>query len=143
MIIYLTLKNIHTMGFFDFLKPKRNEALDAAQAMLKQVFPNGDLDYQAGTAEVLNILNNAVSKEVARNIFTKSTLICRIVSMKEGEDNKFDVERLKVHLSGYCIQYFNEDQIKRLHNYQVALLASSFFGKTAKDINRLGDGYSW
>jgi hypothetical protein len=61
------------MGFFDFLKPKRNEALDAAQAMLKQVFPNGEIDYQAGTAEVLHILNNSVSKEIARNIFTKST----------------------------------------------------------------------
>ena len=131
------------MGFFDFLKPKRNEALEAAQALLKQVFPNGEADYQAGTNEVLYILNNSVSKEIARNIFTKSTLICRIVSMKEGEDNEFDIERLRVHLSGYCIQYFNEDQVKRLHNYQAALFASSLFGKSAKDLKRLKQGYSW
>ncbi len=131
------------MGFFDFLKPKKNEALEAANAMLKQVFPNGELDYKAGTNEILEILNHRVSVDVARNIFVKSTMICRIVSSKNDENSKFDVDRLRVHLSGYCIEYFNEDQIQKLHGYQVSLLAASFFGVSAKDVRRTGSGYAW
>lgn len=131
------------MGFFDFLKPKKNEALEAATAMLKQVFPNGELDYKAGTNEILEILNHRVPVDVARNIFVKSTMICRIVSSKNDENSKFDVDRLRVHLSGYCIEYFNEDQIQKLHGYQVSLLAASFFGVSAKDVRKTGSGYAW
>ena len=47
------------MVFFDFFKPKKNEALEAANAMLKQVFPNGELDYEAGTNEILEIVGGA------------------------------------------------------------------------------------
>ena len=131
------------MGFFDFLKPKKNEALEAANAMLKQVFPNGELDYKAGTNEILEILNHKVSADVARNIFVKSTMICRIVSSKNDENSKFDVDRLRVHLSGYCIEHFNEDQIQKLHGYQFSLLAASLFGVSPKDVKKTGSGYAW
>lgn len=131
------------MGFFDFLKPKKNEALEAANAMLKQVFPNGELDYKAGTNEILEILNHKIPSDVARNIFVKSTMICRIVASKNDENSKFDVERLRVHLSGYCIEHFNEDQIKQLHGYQVSLLTASLFGISPKDVRRTGSGYAW
>ena len=131
------------MGFFDFFKPKKNEALEVANAMLKQVFPGGELDYKAGTNEILEILNHKVSVDVARNIFVKSTMICRIVSSKNDENSKFDVDRLRVHLSGYCIEHFNEDQIQKLHGYQVSLLAASLFGVSPKEVRRTSSGYAW
>lgn len=131
------------MGFFDFFKPKKNEFADTANTILKQVFPNGELDYKAGTNEVLEILKHKVSQDIARNIFIKSTLICRIVTMKEDENNQFDLDRLKVHLSGYCIQYFDNAQIKQLHDYQISLLAASFLGKTPRDVRKIDSGYAW
>lgn len=131
------------MGFFNFFKPKKNKALEAANAMLKQVFPNGELDFKAGTNEILEILNHKVPNDVARNIFIKSTMICRIVSSKNDENSKFDVDRLRVHLSGYCIEHFNEDQIQKLHEYQVSLLAASLFGLSPKDIIKTSSGYAW
>ncbi len=131
------------MGFFDFLKPKKNEFVELAQGALSEIFPNGELDYNSGTDEILDILNHSISKDVARNIFVKSTLICRIVTQKEEGKNKFDVDRLRLHLSGYCIQYFNEEQVKRLHGYQITLLVASLSGKSPKDIKRIEDGYAW
>jgi hypothetical protein len=131
------------MGFFDFFKPKKNEALEAANAMLKQVFPNGELDYEAGTNEILEILNFKISRDVARNIFVKSTMICRIVSSKKDVESKFDFDRLKLHLSGYCIEHFSDDQIHQLHGYQVSLLAASLFGISPKDVRKTGSGYAW
>lgn len=131
------------MGFFDFLKPKKNEIIDTAQSILKQVFPKGEEDYKAGTLELLDILNSKVSESDARNIFIKSTLICRVVSSKNDENIKFDKERLKVHLSGYCLEYFNDEQITRLHNYQIAMLTASLFGGSPKEVKRNGNGYSW
>jgi hypothetical protein len=130
------------MGFFDFLKPKKKEPLDEyAQAMMKLVFPAGEVDLLAGTNEVLDILNHSVSKEIARNILIKSTMICRIVTMKKDGDNKFDVDRLRMHLSTYCIEYFNESQIRRLHGYQVSMLTASLMGKSPKDVKRSGENY--
>lgn len=131
------------MGLFDFLKLKKNEAVEAASAILKQVFPNGELDYKAGTNVVLEILNHKVSNDVARNIFIKSTSICRIVTAKNDENNPFDIERLRVHLKGYCIEHFNEEQIEQLHGYQVSLLAASLFGISPKDVRKIGSGYAW
>ena len=126
------------MGFFDFLKPKQKDPLDEyAQTMMKLVFPAGEVDLQAGTTEVLNILNHSI----ARNIFVKSTMICWIVTMKKDADNKFDVDRLRMHLSTYCIEHFNERQIKRLHGYQVSMLAASLMGKTPKDVKSSGEDY--
>ena len=33
----------------------------------------------------------------------------------------FDEERLRAHLAGYCIEYFNETQIKSLYHYLMAI----------------------
>jgi len=129
------------MGIFDFLKPKRDKLTDYSLSFLKMVFPNGEIDYEVGTNEILNILNNSVSKDIARNIFIKSTVLCRVVAMKKDGENKFDLARLKLHLSGYCIQYFTDDQIERLYDYQISLLTASLLGKSPKDVKRSGSGY--
>jgi hypothetical protein len=56
--------------------------------------------------------------------------------MKKDGENKFDLERLKLHLSGYCIQYFTDDKIERLYDYQISLLTASLLGKSPKDVVR-------
>lgn len=124
------------MGFFDFLKPKKKNINDFAQQTLKNLFPKGELDYEAGTDILLKILENKVDRKAARNIFTKSVLISNI-----SRDN-FDVERLESHLKGYCIEHFNSSQIKDFHNYLTAIKVSLVLGKSPSDVKKNGTGYS-
>lgn len=122
------------MGLFDFFKPKKT---DVFEKMYNQMFPKGEKDVNAGTDELLYILNSSVSRETARSIFTKATALSNVAE-------KFDEERLRVHLAGYCLQHFSEEQVKKFHGYLVALKAAMLINrKTPSEVRRNGDAYYW
>ena len=125
------------MGLFDFLKPKKTELDNSLSQLLKAFFPKGETDINAGTDELLLILNNKIDRKEAREIFVKSVSMSRVAS-------KFDKERLINHLNGYCIQHFNEAQLDKFFNYLTALtVAMSVHGSSPIDIKRDGDAYVW
>jgi hypothetical protein len=125
------------MGLFDFFKPKQNSLSIKLQQIINEFFPKGEIDIQAGTAELLFILNNSISQGEARNILIKSVALSRI-------SEQFTKERLKTHLAGYCIQYFNDKQIEKFHGYLAAIaVAMEVHGSTPSDVKRNGDGYFW
>jgi hypothetical protein len=125
------------MGFFNFSKQKKNNFSDAVQQMRNKMFPKGEKDIEAGTIELMEILNNSVSKNEANKIFTKSYTIAYLTE-------QFDKERLIYHLKGYCIQYFNDVQISRLYDYLLAIkMAMIINQKTPSEIRRIGEGYGW
>jgi hypothetical protein len=117
------------MGFFDFLKPKKSELEETMEKMIASIFPKGPKDIDAITDELMRILDNKIRRQEARNIAIKSTSLSRI-------SEKFDEERLKLHLKGYCLHHFNDQQIKQFHGYLVFLtVASAMFGKTPSEVN--------
>lgn len=100
-------------------------------------FPNGEADIFAGTNEILNILEDKITRPEARNIFLKSVNMSR-------EPLKLDRERLISHLSGYCIHHFNSVQIDKYLSYLTALtVACNIFDCSPIDVERDGDGYIW
>lgn len=125
------------MGIFDFLKPKKNDLDDNLSQLINKFFPKGKKDINAGTQELMRILGTSIPEEEARNIFIKSVAISRI-------SENFDEQRLKDHLSGYCIQYFNQEKIKQFHSYLTALSAAMMLHqRTPSEVKREGDSYSW
>lgn len=125
------------MGLFNFKKNKKTKLNDNLAKMLNAFFPKGETDINAGTDEVLLILNNKISRDEARNILVKSVAISRI-------SEKFDKERLISHLNGYCIHHFNNAQIDKFFNYLTTLsIAMKIHGSTPAEIKRDGDSYVW
>lgn len=125
------------MGLFDFFKPKKNELKDNLAHIFNSYFPKGEKDINAGTDELLFILNNKISRYEAKNIFIKSVTLSRIAE-------KFDKGRLKVHLSRYCLHYFNENQINKFYDYLVALSAAMMsHRRTPSEVIKKGDDYRW
>ncbi len=125
------------MGLFNFKKNKKTELNDNLAKMLNAFFPKGETDINAGTDEVLLILNNKIKRDEARNILVKSVAISRI-------SEKFEKERLISHLNGYCIHHFNDAQIDKFFNYLTALaIAMKIHGSTPVEIKRDGDSYVW
>lgn len=123
------------MGFFDFLKPKKNEMNDMLAQMHAKFFPKGQKDMDAVTDALLYILNNKISRSEAANIAVKSVAISRI-------SKEFSKERLKQHLAGYCLQHFSDKQIETFHGYLAFLIvADMMFRKTPSELVREGD--SW
>lgn len=103
------------MGLFDFLKPnkpqKNSELEDWTKKALKEIFPNGEIDINERTNSLLKILNNSIDRNTARTIVTRSSSICYTSNLR----NAFDEERLKQHLSGYCLQYFNDNTLRQFY----------------------------
>lgn len=125
------------MGLFDFLKPKKTELDNNLSQLLKAFFPKGETDINAGTNELLLILNNSIDKNEARSIFVKSVSMSRVAS-------NFDKERLVNHLRGYCLQHFNEKQLDNFFDYLTALtVAMKVHGSSPVEIKRDGEGYAW
>lgn len=125
------------MGLFDFLKPKKNEFKDTLSQLVNSYFPKGEKDINAGTEELLYILNNSIDKSEAKVIFIQSFAMCQL-------SEKFDKEDLKAHLKGYCIQHFNEAQIGKFYGYLTALTAAKMIHKkTPSEVIRRGDSYFW
>lgn len=127
------------MGFFSFFKKNtKNSDLDNILSQFnKENFPQGNKDIDAGTKEVLFILNDKIPESEARTIFLRSFAISRI-------SNQFDCNRLKQHLSGYCLQHFTDNQVDKLFTYLKALNAAKILhGRTPADITRNGDTYIW
>jgi len=125
------------MGFFDFFKSKKKPGNELLESLTNSLFPKGIKDIQAGTNELLYILNNKIDSSIAENIFVKSSAISRIAK-------DFDKERLKLHLSGYCIQYFNDSQIDKYYNYLKTLsIAMLIDNRTPSEVRRVGENYVW
>jgi len=125
------------MGLFNFLKSKKSPIEEMMAKISNSIFPKGEKDIDAGTKELLYILKNKIDYATAKSIFLKSAVISRI------SDN-FDDARLKSHLQGYCIQHFDEEQIKSFHGYLIALsVAMTVQGRTPSEVRREGSAYVW
>jgi hypothetical protein len=125
------------MGIFDFLKPKKNPMEEAFEKMHNSIFPKGERDINAGIQELLRILDNKIDTKTARSILIKSAAISRI-------SEKFDKERLRVHLAGYCLHHFNDKQLDKYFNYLTAMsVAMQIHRATPSEIQRRGDEYFW
>jgi hypothetical protein len=107
------------MGLFDFFKrgkPTNNSELNEwVDKTLKTIFPNGQKDIAERTNVLLRILNNKVDVKTARTILLRSSSLCYTTNLRKA----FDVERLKQHLAGYCLQYFDE---KSLQDFYILLV---------------------
>jgi dihydroorotase len=125
------------MGLLDFLKPKKSATEELFQKIRNQMFPKGDKDINAGADELLHILNNSVDRKTARSIFVRSLAISKV-------SEEFDEERLRAHLSGYCLQYFASEQVKKFYNYIVAINAAMMINRrTPSEVKRNGETYFW
>lgn len=121
------------MGFFDFLKPKKNVFNNAIAQMHAKIFPKGEKDMNAVADELLYILNYKITKDEARSIGVKSVAISRL-------SENFSKDRLKQHLAGYCLHHFDDNQIETFHGYLSFLaIADAMFRKTPSEIIRKGD----
>jgi len=121
------------MGLFDIFKKKKNLQSDCMKKMFDSLFPKGEQDINAGTNKLLRILNNKISRDEARSIFIKSYSLSSL-------SEKFDTERLKVHLSGYCLHYFSDKQVDDFHGYLVSLIfAMTFSGKSPSQVESNDD----
>jgi hypothetical protein len=125
------------MGLFDFFKPKKPKIKEVFEKISNQMFPKGEKDINAGADELMRILKNKINKDLAKNIFLKSMAISKIVE-------NFDEERLRMHLGGYCLEYFTTDEVKFFHSYLMALNAAMrIHGKTPSEVTREGEIYYW
>jgi hypothetical protein len=121
------------MAFFDFFKPKKLDLDSRLSEIRIKLFPNGQKDVDKVTDELLFILDNKITREVAENIALKSVATSRIVK-------EFTIKRLKQHYSGYCLEYFSDKQIEEFHGYLAFLgYAYSFYGKSPSDVVKKGD----
>lgn len=100
------------MKLFDFLKKSKSannsELKEIFGKMTKEIFPNGQKDIDERTNILLRILNNKIDKQTANTIVIRSSSICYTSNLR-GE---FDLERLRQHLAGYSLQYFDEKQLQ-------------------------------
>lgn len=107
------------MGLFDFFKKTKpnnsSELNDWRDKAFKEIFPNGDKDINERTNSLLHILNNTIDVETAKSIVIKSSSICYLSNLK----NEFDIERLRQHLAGYCLHYFNDKTLQDFYIYLV------------------------
>src|SRR5690606_3734876 len=118
------------MRLSDFLKPKKTELDDNLSQLLKAFFPKGETDINAGTNELLLILNNSIHQNEATNIFVKAVSMSRVTS-------NFHKERLIKHLSGCCVQQFNEQELDKFFNYLTAwTVAMKVHGSSPVEITR-------
>ena len=100
------------------------------------LFPKGNQDIKAGVDELLYILKNCISREEAKSILVRSLIMSQM--------EKFDIGVLKSHLSGYCIEHFNERQIEIFYYYLLALKSARvFYKKTPSEVRREGYTYKW
>jgi hypothetical protein len=79
--------------------------------VIKDIFPNGEKEIKGRTNALLRILDNKVDEPTARRILMQSSAICYL---SDAED-PFDKERLRKHLAGYCLQYFNEKSLQEFY----------------------------
>ena len=126
------------MSIFNLFKAKKSNPFEEIrEKMMNSMFPKGPKDIDAGAKELLYILNNKIDIQTSRTIFMKSYTICTVAE-------KFDVERLKTHLKGYCIQHFEEKQIEQFYSYLVALnTAMTVNRRTPSEVRREGNSYLW
>ena len=125
------------MRIFDFFKPQKKPLNEFVESMTNSMFPKGKKDIQAGTNELLFILNNKIDYNTAEGIFVRSTALSRI-------SKEFDRERLRSHLSGYCIEHFDNSQIDKYFDYLTALsFAMILNNRTPSEVRREGSIYVW
>lgn len=125
------------MGFLDFFKSKKSNNNDLMERMDASIFPKGQKDQNAVVDQLLIILNNSMSKDLAINIAVKT---CAYSFLTE----KFDIQDFKSHLERYCLDKFSETQFKQFYHYHLAIRsAKKFHNKTPSEIWRDGDYYYW
>jgi len=116
------------MGLFNFLKKNKSinspEAYDLANnaklremtdKMLDDIFPDFQQDVKERSNTLLRILNNKVDEKTARTILLRSSSICYTTNLS----GQFSIERLRQHLAGYCLQYFDEKSLQDFYIFLV------------------------
>jgi hypothetical protein len=123
---------------FGFLKKeKKDPIIEYVKKMTDSIYPKGEKDINAGTSELLFILDNKIDRESARSILIKSVMISRL-------SPNFNKERLKSHLAGYCLQHFNDNELDKYYNYLVALTMAMLINrKPPSEVIRDGNSYVW
>lgn len=74
------------------------------------LFPPGERDINRGTNRVLAILQHAISRDLARRIYTRASAVALA-------SPAFDVLRLRRHLASYCLERFTDAQVRELHGF--------------------------
>jgi hypothetical protein len=121
------------MGLADFFDPNDENMATQMQQVSEYLFPLGDKDKEAGTNEVLYTLKNSVDRDLALNIFIKTSFMSRF-------SGKFDQNDLKTHLANYCLEHFNDQQIANHYNYLMATAnARMLYGSPPSQITRETD----
>jgi hypothetical protein len=107
------------MGLFNFFKKNKSannsEFNELVGKVTKTIFPNGREDIDERTNVLLRILNNKIDAQTARTILLRSSSLAYTSNLRKA----FDIERLKQHLSGYCLQYFTD---KALQDFYILLV---------------------
>ena len=125
------------MGLLDFFKDKPSKKQELFSKMDAKIFPKGEKDLNAVVNELLNILDNKISRSEAQNISLKSVFISYF-------SENFDIDQLRDHLLGYCLDRFSENQLDRFYKYLLAIKAANRFSKKSpSEIWREGDAYFW
>lgn len=125
------------MGLFNFLQFRKNPEEKRLEDKAKPMCPKGKKDIQAGTEELLYILDDKVDYKMAKTIFLKAITASRL-------SKKFKRDKLEEHLAEYCIQYFTPTQIDKFHRYLESLqVAMSIRGKSPADVEKKGHSYTW
>lgn len=128
------------MGLFNFFKKKTNPIDEMREQMNNIMFPKGKKDIDSATNELLRILKHSIPFDEAKSILIKSTIICFL----SGEKEKFSKERLTLHLKGYCLNHFNDNQISQFYDFIIAMeSARTFSNKTPSEVKHIDGGYIW
>lgn len=121
------------MGLSDFFDPSDQNMAAQMQQVSDYLFPLGDKDKEAGTREVLYTLKDSVDKDLALNIFIKTSFLSRF-------SGKFDQDDLKTHLAGYDMASLNNQQVANHFNYLMAIAnARMLYGSPPSQITREQD----
>jgi len=106
------------MGLFKKKKSQDKDIDEWAKKAIGIIFPKGEKDIEIGCNELLNILHNKVDKKTAKNILLRSLGLCYTHILREEAIEK---ERLKMHLSGYALSYFDDKELNEFHIYLLDL----------------------
>jgi hypothetical protein len=119
IIIGIVIVSIIIIRTINVARQKKKK--DKLQALLgemnKAIFPNGQADIDAGTNELLNILNYKIDRETAQTIFMRSASICYTTTNMFNNGEGFTKERLKQHLAPYALQHFNSKTLSDFYKY--------------------------
>lgn len=125
------------MGLFNIFKKKKSDEELFFEEIHKKMFPNGEKDITAGTAEFISIFGNSISAKEAEQIFLKSLFL---FSTAEN----YTEEMLHSYLTRETNLSFNKKQLSVFYGYLTTLKTARALHNTGpSEIRRDKNGYVW